>query len=212
MRNKRNGKWEKYRVQELRGATLGVIGYGDIGRAAAKLAKAYGMRVIALRRNVPSPEVIHADPYCDEVYARGDDSDSLNKLFAVSDYVLCAAPLTDETRGMIGKEQFDHAKKEEEGGCVFINVGRGPIVDEKALVEALKDGRLKGAGLDVFTNEPLEEESELWTLENVLLSPHNMDMTDTFMLESTHFFVRENLPRFLRGQTLLNPVDKRAGY
>ena len=163
MRNKEDGKWEKYCVSELRGATLGVVGYGDIGRAAAKLAKAYGMKVIALRRTVPSEEAIAADPFCDAVYG----NDSLNQLFAECDYVLCAAPLTAETHKMIGKDQFDHAKKD----CVFINVGRGPIVDEPALIEALKDGRLKGAGLDVFTQEPLEEDSELWTLDNVLLSP-----------------------------------------
>eukprot|EP00533_Pseudo-nitzschia_delicatissima_P008403 CAMPEP_0116087168 /NCGR_PEP_ID=MMETSP0327-20121206/5227_1 /TAXON_ID=44447 /ORGANISM="Pseudo-nitzschia delicatissima, Strain B596" /LENGTH=365 /DNA_ID=CAMNT_0003578233 /DNA_START=244 /DNA_END=1341 /DNA_ORIENTATION=- len=204
MRNKQASNWEKYCVEEIRGATLGVVGYGDIGRAAAKLAKAYGMKVIALRRNVPSQEAIDADPCCDVVYG----SDCLNQLFSESDYVLCALPLTAESHKMIGKEQFDNAKE----GCVFINVGRGPIVDEPAMVEALKDGRLKGAGLDVFTQEPLEEESELWTLDNVLLSPHNMDATETFMLESTQFFVRENLPRFLRGQTLLNPVDKKAGY
>lgn len=204
MQNKKDGNWQKYNVLELRGATLGVVGYGDIGRAAAKLAKAYGMKVIALRKNVPSPEAIEADPCCDVVYG----TDALNQLFGESDYVLCAAPLTAETHKFIGKEQFDAAKKD----CVFINVGRGPVVDEPALIEAVKDGRLKGAGLDVFTQEPLEEDSELWKLENVLLSPHNMDMTDTFMLESTQFFVRENLPRFLRGHTLLNPVDKKAGY
>lgn len=207
LRNKNDKNWEKYDVLELRGATMGVIGYGDIGRAASKLAKAYGMRVIALRRNVPSEEAIAADPCCDVVYGNGPES--MNRLFGESDYVLCAAPLTAETEKMIGKDQFDHAKKE---GCVFINVGRGPVVDEEALVEALKDGRLKGAGLDVFAQEPLEEDSELWTLDNVLLSPHNMDMTDTFMLESTQFFVNENLPRFLTGQTLLNPVNKKEGY
>lgn len=206
LRNKKEGQWKKYSVLEIRGATLGVIGYGDIGRAAAKLAKAYGMRVIALRRNVPSPEEIAADPFCDAVY--GEGSASMNRLFSESDYVLCSAPLTPDTERMIGAEQFDHAKE----GCVFMNVGRGPIVDEEALIEALKDGRLKGAGLDVFTKEPLDDDSELWTLDNVLLSPHNMDQTDTFMLESTQFFVNENLPRFLHGQTLLNPVDKKAGY
>jgi len=204
MQNKKDGNWENYTILELRGATLGVVGYGDIGKAAAKLAKSYGMKVIALRKNVPSEEAIAADPCCDVVYG----TDSLNKLFGECDYVLCAAPLTVETHKMIGKDQFDHAKE----GCVFINVGRGPVVDEPALIEALKDGRLKGAGLDVFTTEPLEEDSELWKLENVLLSPHNMDMTDTFMLESTQFFVRENLPRFLRGHALLNPVNKKTGY
>jgi phosphoglycerate dehydrogenase-like enzyme len=142
---------------------IGIVGYGDIGRAAAKLAKAYGMKVIALRRTIPSPEAIQQDPYCDVVY----DTRSLNKLFNESDYVLCSAPLTPDTYQMISKEQFDNAKE----NLVFINVGRGPVVDEDALIDALKDGRLKGAGLDVFVNEPLDESSELWKLENVLLSP-----------------------------------------
>jgi phosphoglycerate dehydrogenase-like enzyme len=162
LQNKKSKHWKKYSVLELRGATMGIVGYGDIGRAVAKLAKVYGMRVIALRRN---PDKATDDPYCDVVY--GNDRESLNKLFSESDYVLCSAPLTDETKGMIGKDQFDSAKED----AVFINVGRGPIVDEVELIEALKDGRLKGAGLDVFTVEPLPEESELWTLENVLLSP-----------------------------------------
>jgi phosphoglycerate dehydrogenase-like enzyme len=160
LKQKNDCRWEKYNVLELRGATLGIVGYGDIGRAAARLASAYGMRIVALRRN-PKED----DPYCDAVY--GSDKESLNKLFAESDYVLCSAPLTAQTKGMIGKEQFDNAKKD----AVFINVGRGAIVDEDAMAEALKDGRLKGAGLDVFATEPLPIESELWKLDNVLLSP-----------------------------------------
>lgn len=119
------------------------------------------MKVIALRRTIPSgPD----DPYCDVVY----DRTMLNKLFQQSDYVLCSAPLTPETYHMIGKEQFDANNN----GLVFINVGRGPIVDEQAMIDALQDGRLKGAGLDVFTTEPLSEDSELWKLDNVLLSPY----------------------------------------
>ena len=172
LQQQKAANWQKYPILELRGATLGVVGYGDIGRAASKLAKAYGMKVIALRRN---PERAKDDPLVDEVY--GNDPASLNRLFQESDYILCAAPLTPETEKMIGKEQFDNAKK----GAVFINVGRGPIVDEPALIEALQDGRLKGAGLDVTTVEPLPKESPLWKLENVLLSPHNMDMTETFV-------------------------------
>jgi len=201
LKQKNNRNWEKYSVLELRGATLGIIGYGDIGRAAAKLATAYGMKVIALRRN---PNRSSEDPYCSTVYG----SMEMNKLFAESDYVLCSAPLTPETKGMITKEQFDAAKED----CCFINVGRGPIVDEDALIVALKSGKIKGAGLDVFSMEPLPESSELWDLDNVLLSPHNMDQTDTFMFEATEFFVGENLPRFLQGEALLNPVDAAAGY
>ncbi|KAL3917265.1 MAG: hypothetical protein SGILL_004795 [Bacillariaceae sp.] len=162
LKNKGNKDWARYNILELRGATLGVVGYGDIGRAAAKLAKAYGMKVIALRRN-PQKVNVDEDPYCDAVYG----NDKLNDMFAESDYILCAAPLTPETKGMIGKEQFDASKKD----AVFINVGRGPIVDEDAMIEALKDGRLKGAGLDVFSTEPLPKDSELWSLDNVLLSP-----------------------------------------
>jgi phosphoglycerate dehydrogenase-like enzyme len=203
LKNKQDKNWDKYSVQELRGATLGVVGYGDIGRATAKLAKCYGMKVTALRRN---PDKAKDDPYCDEVL--GSDTASLNQLFQQSDYILCAAPLTPATKGMIGKEQFDNAKKD----AVFINVGRGPIVDEDEMIAALKDGRLKGAGLDVFATEPLSKESDLWSLPNVLLSPHNMDQTDTFMHESTEFFVAENLPRFLREQPLLNPVNPADGY
>lgn len=201
LRNKSNKNWEKYPILELRGATFGVVGFGDIGRASAKLAKAYGMRIIALRRH-PQP-----DPLCDAVY--GNDKASLNQLFAESDYILCAAPLTSDTRGLIGREQFEHAKQ----GSIFINVGRGPVVDEEALIEALVSGkRLRGAALDVMATEPLPKDSPLWEMDNVLLSPHNMDMTETFMHESTEFFVKENLPRFVRAEPLLNIVDKVEGY
>lgn len=203
MRQKKEKSWGKYNVLELRGTTMGVVGYGDIGRACAKLAKVYGMRVVALRRN---PKLCFGDPLCDK--ALPSDTESLNQLMAESDYILVSAPLTDETRGLIGKEQFDNAKKD----AVFINLGRGPVVDEDALIEALRDGKLKGAALDVFREEPLPTSSELWDLDNVLISPHNMDQTATFMHEATEFFVEENIPRFVRGDDVLNHVDKVAGY
>jgi phosphoglycerate dehydrogenase-like enzyme len=162
LKQKNDRNWEKYPVKEIRGSTLGIVGYGDIGRAAAKLATCYGMKVLALRRN---PDLSKTDPFCDVVF--GNDKASLNQLFAESDYVLCSAPLTPETKGLIGKEQFENAKDD----LVFINVGRGPIVNEDAMIDALKAGTIKGAGLDVFSMEPLSESSELWDLDNVLLSP-----------------------------------------
>jgi phosphoglycerate dehydrogenase-like enzyme len=192
--------WNKYNVLELRGARLGIVGYGDIGRACATLAAVYGMKITAMRKR-PQP-----DPLCDVVY--GNSRENLNKLFAESDYILCSAPLTPETRGMIGAEQFSYCKP----GAVFINLGRGPIVDENSLIQALRDEKLKGAALDVFEKEPLPKESPLWKMDNVLLSPHNMDQTATFMHEATEFFLKENLPRFLCGEDLLNPVDPRLGY
>ncbi|KAL7473828.1 hypothetical protein ACHAXS_014467 [Conticribra weissflogii] len=198
MRQKGESKWEQYPILEIRGATLGVLGYGDIGRASAKLAKAYGMRVLGVKRKVAE------DEYCDKMYGM----DGLEEVVAESDYVLVSLPLTERTRGMISKEVLGHCKP----SAVVINVGRGPIIDEDALIEALQNGTIKGAALDVMTVEPLPKESPLWKLSNVLLSPHNMDMTLTFMRESTEFFVNENLPRFMREMELLNPVDKVAGY
>jgi len=200
MRQKNDANWDQYPISEIRGSTLGVVGYGDIGRASAKLAKAYGMRVIGLKRKAEG----FSDPYCDDVYGM----DRLSDLMAESDYILVSAPLTDQTRGLISAEALSHCKR----SAVVINVGRGPIIDEEALVDALQNNRIRGAGLDVMTVEPLPKDSPLWKLDNVLLSPHNMDMTLTFMQESTQFFLDEQLPRFVRGQELLNPVDLKAGY
>lgn len=203
MKQKQNKDWDKYDVEELRGKTLGIVGYGDIGRACAKLAHVYGMKIVSLRRN---PKLSVADPYCSVVY--GTNKASLNQLMSESDYIVCSAPSTIETRGMVNADAFASVKQD----AVFINLGRGPVVDEEALIQALKDGKLKGAALDVFKEEPLPEENELWALENVLLSPHNMDQTETFMHEATEFFVYENLPRFICGKDLLNPVDAKRGY
>eukprot|EP00529_Nitzschia_sp_RCC80_P019483 CAMPEP_0113511140 /NCGR_PEP_ID=MMETSP0014_2-20120614/38537_1 /TAXON_ID=2857 /ORGANISM="Nitzschia sp." /LENGTH=432 /DNA_ID=CAMNT_0000407191 /DNA_START=126 /DNA_END=1424 /DNA_ORIENTATION=+ /assembly_acc=CAM_ASM_000159 len=203
MAQQQQKQWEKFDIQDLRGSTLGVIGYGDIGRATAKLATMYGMRIVALRRH---PFLSKHDPLCDVVY--GTSKSSLNQLMSESDYIVCSAPSTVETRGMVNADAFDHVKE----GAVFINLGRGPVVDERALIKALKSGRLRGAALDVFEEEPLAKDNELWDLPNVLISPHNMDQTSRFMDEATEFFVRENLPRFLCGEDLLNPVDVELGY
>lgn len=203
LRQKGAKVWDDYDIEELRGKTMGIVGYGDIGRATAKLASVYGMRVVALRRN---PQKSEFDPICDEVYGTGRSS--LQKLMSLSDYVVCSAPSTVETRGMVDEDAFKAAKANQ----VFINLGRGPVVDENALVESLKNGTLRGAALDVFATEPLPSDHELWDLENVLISPHNMDRTKTFMHEATEFFVNENLPRFILGDTLLNPVDGTLGY
>ena len=164
--------WNKYDVEELRGKTLGIVGYGDIGRACAKLAHVYGMKIVALRRN---PKLSVNDSFCSVVY--GIDKGSLNQLMSESDYIVCSAPSTVESRGMVNAAAFDAVKE----NAVFINLGRGPVVDEDAMIEALKNGKLKGAALDVFKEEPLPQDNELWSLDNVLLSPHNMDQTNTFM-------------------------------
>lgn len=203
MKNKREKRWDNYDIEELRGKTMGIVGYGDIGRAVAKMASVYGMRIVALRRH---PFLSRQDNLCDVVYGR--DVESLNQLMAQSDYIVCSAPSTIETRGMVSAQAFDHVKQD----AVFINLGRGPVVDEAALIRSLESGRLKGAALDVFSQEPLPPDNKLWELENVLISPHNMDKTQYFMHEATEFFVNENLPRFICGEDLLNPVDIQLGY
>lgn len=201
IRQKHAHHWEKYCVKELRGQTMGIIGYGDIGRACAVLAKAYGMRILALRRR---PELSTDDPLVDAIY----NSTQINELMSLSDYVVVVAPLTPETRGMVGREQLSVAKT----GQIFINIGRGALVDEEALIEALQpSGRLDGAALDVFCQEPLPEDSPLWLLPNLLLSPHNADMTADFRHRSVRVFT-DNCRLFLAGQKLMSVVDKRLGY
>lgn len=187
-------------MQELRGATVGIVGFGDIGKAVARLAKAYGMHVLALGRREPPADPSLADECFDQAH--------LHDVLGRSDFVVLATPLTPATNGMMSSEQFHAMKK----GSVFINVGRGPTVNEPALIEVLTSGHLKGAALDVFCEEPLSTQSELWDLDNVLLSPHNMDQTETFMHESTEFYCREQLPRFVRGLPLYNVVDHASGY
>jgi phosphoglycerate dehydrogenase-like enzyme len=194
---------------------LGIVGFGDIGQAAARLAIAFGMNIIALTRQPhvhtnEFEEFLSTTTSTVRILDSTTTPDAFNVVFAESDYILVATPLTKSTRTMIGKKQFDVAKV----GSVLINVGRGPVIDEEALIDALTNNgsRLKGAALDVTTIEPLPLESPLWTLDNVLLSPHNMDMTATFMVESTLFFRDVQLPRFVRGLPLLNPVNVQDGY
>ena len=125
------------------------------------------------------------------------------------DVLLCAAPLTSETHHLIGQAQFEALKS----GAILINLGRGPVVDEAALIGALQSGRLLGASLDVFEQEPLPANSPLWAMENVLISPHCTDWTEQpAALELTLRFFLENLQRYRRREPLQHVVDKRAGY
>ena len=193
-------KWEPFTMLEIRGATMGISGYGDIGRACASRAHSLGMRVLATRRR---PELSGSDPYVDRVFPR----EGLLEMIAECDYVVSAAPLTPETHKMFGEREFKAMKS----SAVFMNVGRGPVVDEAALARALESKRIRGAALDVFETEPLSPESPLWSQPNVLISPHCADNTPTWHEESMQFFLR-NLDHFAKGEPLENVVDKTAGY
>jgi phosphoglycerate dehydrogenase-like enzyme len=192
--------WAPFEVEELHGRVLGIVGYGSIGRAAAERAAAFGMRIHALRRHADRAA---QDALVERVYTVGE----LMELMGASDYVLAAAPLTAETRGLIGAQAIAAMKP----NAVLINLGRGPVVVEEALVRALRAGSIRGAVLDVFDREPLAPKHPFWKMDNVLVSPHTADRTATWLEEAVELFL-ENYRRFAAGQALLNVADKRLGY
>lgn len=201
IRNQMAGKWEQFDSHEIGGKTVGIVGYGDIGRAAATRARAMGMRVLALKRH--GAPVYNVDPVVDRVYY----PEQRSEMIALCDYIVVAAPLTEETRGIIGEAEFAAMKPD----AVIINVGRGPVIDEPAMLRALQEGRIKGAGLDVFTQEPLPEGHPFYKMENVLLSPHCADHTVDWLDQAMQLFL-ENFRRYSKGEPLRNVVDKRLGY
>ncbi len=185
-------------VRELGGATMGIIGYGGVGREVGARARALGMRVLATKRTpAPAPEGVEL--------LFGDEG--LRRLLAESDVVVLTVPGTRETKALIGREQLALMKRE----AVLINIARGTIVDEPALIEALRQGRLRGAGLDVFAKEPLPLDSPLWDMPNVLGTPHVSAVSPLYWQRETELIV-ENLGRYLAGRPLLNGVDKARGY
>ncbi len=199
-RNKAAGKWEPFTVEEAYGATVGIIGYGEIGRAAAEKCHAMGMRVVATRRR---GHLSNNDPMLDKTFP----IEQRAEMIAECDYIVVATPHTPETVGLVGEAEIAAMKPT----AVIINVGRGPVISEEPLIKALQAGKIKGAGLDVFTIEPLPPGSPLWKLENVLISPHCADNTRTWLEDAMRLFVT-NFKRFQNGEPLLNVVDKRAGY
>jgi phosphoglycerate dehydrogenase-like enzyme len=201
IRNQMAGLWEAFDVMPVSGHTVGIIGYGDIGRAVAARVRPLGMSVLALRRHASPANA--ADPFVEQIYT----PDRRIEMLPRCDYLVVAAPLTSETRGMIGEPEFAAMKPT----AVIINVGRGPIINEEALVHALSTGRIKGAALDVFDHEPLPPGHPLYKMENVLLSPHCADHTPDWLDNAMQFFIAQ-FERFQKGEPLLNVADKKLGY
>jgi phosphoglycerate dehydrogenase-like enzyme len=199
VRSQMAGVWEQFDVTMVSGQTIGIVGYGDIGREIAARARPLGMRVLAVRRRAST------EP--DALVERTYGPEQRIEMIALCDYVVVAAPLTAETRGMIGAAEFAAMKPM----AVVINVGRGPIIDENAMIDALRTARIKGAALDVFDEEPLPAGHPFYKLENVLLSPHCADHTSTWLDDAMEFFVAQ-YERFRKGETLLNVVNKKVGY
>src|SRR5256885_13395692 len=201
IRSQMAGLWQPFDLTLVSGQTAGIVGYGDIGPAVAPRVRPLGMRVLAVKRHVPTKD--QPDPLVDQIYS----SERRIEMLARCDYVVAAAPLNAETRGLIGEPEFAAMKKT----AVIINVGRGPVIDEAALIKALSEQKIKGAALDVFDEEPLPPGHPFYKLENVLLSPHCADHTSTWLEDAMRFFL-DQFARFRRGERLLNIVDKNLGY
>jgi phosphoglycerate dehydrogenase-like enzyme len=199
LRNQDAGRWEQFDVEEIAGQTVGIVGYGDIGRAVASRVHAMGMRVLALKRNAPASH--------DQRVVRFYKPNELTNLLAQCHYVVVSAPLTPETRHMISDAAFAAMKP----SAVLINIGRGPVVDQAALLRALSEGKIKGAGLDVFEQEPIPPGDPIYKFENVLISPHCADHTKDWLNQAMRFFIQQ-YERFRSGQPLENIVEKRLGY
>jgi phosphoglycerate dehydrogenase-like enzyme len=199
-------------VRELAHDTVGILGYGGIGREVGRRVRSLGAQALGLKRRPPPVEGATAEgrrsPATDEhgvVLLHGDEG--LDRLLAESDALVVCVPDTPATRGILSRERIRALRP----GAVVVNVARGRIVDETALTEALEDGHLRGAGLDVFATEPLPADSPLWELPNVLLTPHVSGVSRGFWRREMDLIV-ENLNRFLAGMPMVNEVDLDAGY
>jgi len=196
--NQRAHVWESFGAHELSGKVMGIVGPGGIGAAVARRAAGFGMRVVAVRKRADVP-LEHAD----NVWGR----EGLGTLLKMSDAVAICAPLTKETRGMIGWKELALMKET----AYLINVGRGKIVDEEALLEFLKGKKIAGAGLDVFGTRRPPQDSELWDLDNVIVTPHMAGNSPEVFERRTELYC-ENVRRFVAGEQMLNVVNKEAGY
>ncbi len=199
--------------QELRGSTLGIVGYGSIGREIARISSAFGMDVLAIKRNVldPADETGYALPGTGDpngaFFSRLYPPEALCTMVRDCDFVVVVTPLTEATRMLFGAEAFAAMKPT----AFLINIGRGGVVDEDALRAALQDGAIAGAAIDVFDAEPLPEDSPLWKLPNLIITPHISGISPTYAEKAAALFV-ENLSRYLAHRDLLNVVDAEQGY
>ncbi len=204
MRDHKEHLWNKdyfleNRRPELRDKTLGIIGYGSIGREIARLAKCFGMSVIATRRSFTNRK--------NEGEVEVLPKNELDHLLAVSDFVSLSVPLTSETEGLIGEEEFRMMKPT----AFLINVTRGKVIDDTALIKAMRENWIAGAALDCFAEEPLPSSSELWDLPNTLITPHISGDTDRHNGRNADILI-ENLQRYLNGEECINIVDIARGY
>ncbi len=216
MRAQLRHEWERSSFMDnadsMRGKTLGVIGYGSIGRETARIGAALGMPVLALKRNPTDHVDIGWNPPGvgdpeGRIPAQWFGPDECAALLRESDYVTVTLPLTPHTRGFVGTKEIAAMRP----NAYIVNIGRGSVIDQNALITALRDKRIAGAGLDVFEREPLEQESPLWELDNVILTPHVSGAFRDYNTAACRLFA-DNLRRFRAGQPLFNLIDRALGY
>jgi phosphoglycerate dehydrogenase-like enzyme len=197
LKNKDEHKWERYSSVVLSGKTVGIIGLGAIGSETARRAQAFGMKVIGCRRSQRRAR------YCDEIVP----GEQLLSLLNQSDFVVIAVPWTSETNGMIGAKELAAMKPT----AYLLNIGRGDIIQEQELIKALEAKKFAGAGLDVFSQEPLPPTSPLWNMPNVIMTPHVAGSMEDYVDQACDLFVK-NLANYTVGKKLFNVVDKKRGY
>jgi phosphoglycerate dehydrogenase-like enzyme len=200
VKNQPSKTWHHAGIKlEIHNKTIAILGVGAIGKETAKIAKAFGMKVLGIRTSGQPEENV------DEMYT----TKQLNDVLPQADYVVITLPLTQETQHLIGTEQFNLMKS----SAFFINIGRGEIVKEDELIKALQEGKIAGAGLDVFTTEPLPAESPLWEMENVIITPHTSGSTEHYNKRVIEDIFIPNLQKYIEGDPLpINLVDYHKGY
>ncbi|MDO8530693.1 MAG: D-2-hydroxyacid dehydrogenase [Dehalococcoidia bacterium] len=200
--NQRRKRWERRDVGDLAGRTIGVLGLGNIGSATARLCKAFGMRVLATRRSC-ARRGPGDDGFTDEMFP----PDQLHEMLAQCDFVAITLPSTPETRHIIGERELRALKPT----AYIVNVGRGSLIDEPALIRALQEGRIVGAGLDVFEEEPPAPDNPLWSMPNVIVTPHMAGATVSHD-DLVAAILLDNIRRYMAGEPLRNPVRPDMGY
>jgi len=207
-----DNRFTRFRPQELRGSTVGIVGYGNIGREIARICQALGAQVLATKRDL---KTLDAGGYVLE--GLGDSEadiperlyppQALPSMASECDFLVLTVPLTPETRGLVNAKVFESMKDT----AYLIDVSRGGVVDQGALVEALREETIAGAALDVYPVEPLPESSPLWELPNVILSPHVAGTSGQYLERAADLFA-ENLRRYVANEPLLNRYDSKRGY
>jgi len=206
-------QYEIFRPVDLNKKTVGIVGYGSIGRELARLAKSFGMTVLASKRSLKHLQESETD------YSEGEGdpegtiperiypSEATATMASASDFLVVTLPLTDATRHTVNADVFAAMQP----SSVVINIGRGAVIDEQAMIAALQKGQIAGAGLDVFEEEPLPEASPLWQMENVLISPHISGNSASYNEKAARLFI-SNLERYLQKKPLMNVVNREIGY